>query len=327
MSHDFDIGEKLASMVDATLRSYRAHERIRHIGRVHFPSSAHIGRLIEKLLELVFPGFVGRQDLTEHNIAYHVGELLPQIGGLAFDQIFACICHEEQRSRGDNPNQRSCDRRARETTEKFLELLPAVRTMLAEDVEAALRGDPAAASTDEIVIAYPGLLAVSVYRLAHELHRLEVPLMPRVMTEWAHRETGVDIHPGASIGHRFFIDHGTGVVIGETTHIGDDVKLYQGVTLGAVSFPRDEAGNIIKVAKRHPTVENNVTIYASATILGGKTVIGEHSQVGGSVFLTASVPPYSTVVITPPDLKVRSADGVARLHDGTERRILPDYQI
>ncbi len=187
-----------------------------------------------------------------------------------------------------------------------MEGIPAVRELLAGDVQAAFDGDPAALNIDEVILAYPGLLAISVQRLAHPLYELEVPLMPRIMSEWAHARTGIDIHPGANIGRNFFIDHGTGVVIGETTDIGDNVKIYQGVTLGALSFPKDERGRVIRQAKRHPTVRDNVTIYANAIILGGDTVIGENSVIGGSVFVTSSVPPNSVVTFKPPELRLKT---------------------
>jgi serine O-acetyltransferase len=174
--------------------------------------------------------------------------------------------------------------------------------MLAGDVQAAFDGDPAAKSTDETIYCYPGLLAIMVQRLAHELLKLEVPLLPRVMTEYAHSLTGIDIHPGAKLGHNFFIDHGTGVVIGETTIIGDNVKIYQGVTLGALS---PAFGQLLRGQKRHPTIEDNVTIYAGATILGGETVIGTGSVIGGNVFITTSVPPHNQVSAEPPKLKYR----------------------
>ncbi len=188
-----------------------------------------------------------------------------------------------------------------------------MRLLLAEDVQAAYDGDPAAKSLDEIIFCYPGIAAVTVYRLAHNLHRLGVPLIPRMMTEYAHGKTGIDIHPGATIGPRFFIDHGTGVVIGETTQIGEDVKLYQGVTLGALSFPRDaETGEIVRDAKRHPTIENGVVIYANATILGGETVIGHHSVIASSAWITRSIAPYTKVTIENPQLRLRGAnDGIA----------------
>jgi len=196
---------------------------------------------------------------------------------------------------------------AAEAALHFAEGLPDLRAQLLEDAEAAVAGDPAAKSRTEVIATYPGFLAVMVYRLAHRLHRLGVPLLPRMMTEWAHSRTGIDIHPGAVIGPRFFIDHGTGVVIGETTEIGAGVTLYQGVTLGALNFPRDADGQIIRGRKRHPTIEDDVVIYAEATILGGNTVVGRGSEIGGNVWLTHSVPPGSRVV-APARVEMRSGD-------------------
>jgi serine O-acetyltransferase len=195
--------------------------------------------------------------------------------------------------------------------EVFLGRLPEIRALLVRDVQAAFDGDPAATNLDEVILAYPGVLAVSVYRIAHALHDLGVPMMARIMTEWAHSKTGCDIHPGAKIGAGFFIDHATGVVIGETTEIGEGVKLYQGVTLGALSLPKDASGHIIRGRKRHPTVENGSTLYANATVLGGQTVVGSESVIGGSVFLTRSIPPRSRVSLKEPDLRVASRDGAA----------------
>jgi serine O-acetyltransferase len=195
--------------------------------------------------------------------------------------------------------------------------------VLDEDVQAAFEGDPAAKGFDEILFCYPGVSAITVFRIAHQLHQLGVPLIPRMMTEYAHSKTGIDIHPGAMIGRRFFIDHGTGVVVGETTRIGDNVKIYQGVTLGALSFPRDENGNILRGVKRHPTLEDSVVIYANATILGGKTVIGHHSVVGSSAWITRSVEPYTTVTIESPQLRYR---GTAEPTTNPELSGL-DYQI
>jgi serine O-acetyltransferase len=177
--------------------------------------------------------------------------------------------------------------------------------MLTLDVRAAYEGDPAVRNTDEIIFCYPGLEAITVYRLAHALYGLQVPLIPRMMTEWAHSKTGIDIHPGARIGERFFIDHGTGVVIGQTCEIGARVKIYQGVTLGALSFPTDSDGIVVRGHKRHPTIEDNVVIYANATILGGGTVIGHDSVIGSNVWLTRSVPPRTTVLLEKPNLRMR----------------------
>ena len=189
---------------------------------------------------------------------------------------------------------------------KFLARLPEVKRLVASDVQAAYEGDPAATSPMEVVMAYPGLYAVTIHRLAHELYVLKVPIIPRIMSELAHSKTGIDIHPGATIGERFFIDHGTGVVVGETTVIGKNVKLYQGVTLGAKSFQKDpETGALVKGIKRHPNVEDNVVIYAGATILGGDTTIGHDSEIGGSVWLINSVPPNSRVYNKPPAPEIR----------------------
>jgi serine O-acetyltransferase len=191
---------------------------------------------------------------------------------------------------------------------EFLEKIPDLRKILATDVQAALAGDPAVKEVDEVIFCYPGLEAVTIYRVAHELYRLKIPFIPRMLTEWAHRETGIDIHPGARIADHFFIDHGTGVVIGQTCEIGRHVKIYQGVTLGALSFQTDDRGSLLRGddVKRHPTIEDRVVIYANATVLGGKTVIGKDSVVGSSVWLTRSVKPQTTVVLEKPKLRMRS---------------------
>jgi serine O-acetyltransferase len=201
------------------------------------------------------------------------------------------------------------DRDAKAIVDEFVAALPEVRRLVETDVDAAYDGDPAATSRMEVVMAYPGLYAVTVHRLAHVLYTLKVPILPRVMSELAHSKTGIDIHPGATIGERFFIDHGTGVVIGETTVIGRNVRLYQGVTLGGLSFAKDDNGALVKGLKRHPNIEDNVVIYANATILGGDTTIGHDSEIGGSVWLIESVPPNSRVYNKPPApvIKTRSA--------------------
>ena len=304
MSAEFTIGPKLPGLVDGIVASYRREALIQHINRVYLPDRGRIVELLERLVELMYPGFHGRQDLTEHNVAYHVGELLPRIGDLTFTQILQALCYQAEVN-GKDGGDGACRAKARELAMDYLSRLPAIRERLSGDVQAAYDGDPAALNTDETILAYPGLLAITVHRLAHELYDLGIPIMPRIMSEWAHTQTGVDIHPGAKIGRNFFIDHGTGVVIGETTDIGDNVKIYQGVTLGALSFPKDERGRLIRGAKRHPTVEDAVTIYANAIILGGKTVIGKGAVIGGGVFLTASVPAGATVTFTPPELRIR----------------------
>lgn len=190
--------------------------------------------------------------------------------------------------------------------DRFLLQLPRIRASLLNDVTAAYKGDPACKNYDEVILCYPGLQAVTVYRLAHELYLMDVPFLARMMTEWVHGETGVDIHPGATIGDHFFIDHGTGVVIGETCVIGEHVKIYQGVTLGALSFPQDERGELVRNTKRHPTLEDNVVIYANATVLGGNTLVGHDSVIGSSVWLTESVDPFTTVTMMKPKLRIRN---------------------
>ena len=223
MSEHFEIGEKLPGLVDAVVASYRSDERTHRIDGHHLPARQRIVELTELLLELVYPGYFGRQDLTTHNVAYHVGDLLPRIGDLLFDQTYQCLCYLDEYEGRLATNRKACDDRARRVTLDFLAKIPTIRDVIAGDVQAAYDGDPAALNTDEVILAYPGVLAVTVYRLAHELYLADVPLMPRIMTEWAHTVTGVDIHPGAAIGRSFFVDHATGVVIGETTTIGNNV--------------------------------------------------------------------------------------------------------
>ncbi len=304
------LGDALPRLVSRIVESYFSDARTRHIDREYLPSREVIIEVCDMLLELTYPGYIGRKGLTRHNIAFHVGELLPRLWDHLTNQITQCLCHEEEAvGPADNPSRAVCRDRAADLASRFVERIPDVRALLAEDVQAAYDGDPAASSTSEVILAYPAILAITIYRYAHELYQMDVPLMPRIMTEHAHYLTGIDIHPGARIGRYFFIDHGTGVVVGETTDIGEHVKLYQGVTLGALSFPKDERGRLIRGHKRHPTVCDNVTIYANAIVLGGETTLGAGSVIGGSVFLTRSVDPGHQVAITPPVLKVRPPPG------------------
>ena len=302
-----DLGDLLPRLVDRLVASYLADRRTQHVDGEYLPARAAIAGICDLLLELTYPGYIGRTHLTRHNISYHVGELVPRLWEHLTEQITQCLCHdaEERAQRGAAERQAPCHEQAAEIANRFITRIPDVREVLADDVQAAYDGDPAAESTSECILAYPAILAITIFRYAHELYEMNVPLMPRIMTEHAHHMTGIDIHPGARIGRCFFIDHGTGVVIGETTDIGDNVKIYQGVTLGALSFPKDERGRLIRGHKRHPTVGSNVTIYANAIILGGDTVLGEGCTIGGSTFLTSSVPPGCTVLTTPPELKVR----------------------
>ncbi len=266
------------------------------------PTPDRIVTLVDLLFALLYPGCYGNRHLTRENVAFHVGALLDDLAADLHElvqQALGSVC-------GQEPPCPHCSGRADEVVESFIAALPETRLLLVEDSQAALDGDPAARNLTEILLAYPGLEAITVHRLAHLLHQLEVPLLPRMLAEWAHRRTGVDIHPGARIGRRFFIDHGTGVVVGETTVIGDGVKLYQGVTLGALSFPKDEGGQLIRGARRHPTIEDGVVIYAGATILGGETVIGKGAVIGGNTWVTHSIPSGGRVINTPQEQRVES---------------------
>ena len=267
----------------------------------NLPVRDKVVALIESLMELLFPGYTGRRPVTRENIESVVLELLVVLRRELAEQIELALRHQcrlQDCPTGD------CGAMAARCAIDLLSRIPQIREMLKGDVQAAYDGDPAAKSFEEIVISYPHLLAISIYRVAHELNHLEVPLIPRMMSEYAHSRTGIDIHPGAHIGRNFFIDHGTGVVIGETAIIGDHVKIYQGVTLGAVSFPRDRSGQIIRDRKRHPTLEDHVTVYAEATILGDIT-IGAGSVIGGNVWIRESVPAGTIVTISKPDLVYR----------------------
>ncbi len=266
-----------------------ARERRFHI-QSH-PSRTMVIEIMETLRSVFFPGYFGRSELGTGSIRYHVGSTLDRILPPLQEQVQRGLCFVCDK---DPDNCPTCNGRAWEITRQFLTRLPAVRRLLATDVRAAYEGDPAATSPDEAIFCYPGVQAIMDQRLAHELHLLGVPLIPRIITEQAHSITGIDIHPGATIGESFFIDHGTGVVIGETCTIGKRVRIYQGVTLGARSFPLDEAGKPIKGIARHPIVEDDVVIYSGATILG-RVVIGRGSVIGGNVWLTRSVPPYSRI--------------------------------
>ncbi len=256
------------------------------------PSRETIIEIVESLRSVLFPGYFGTAEMTRESFRYHVGATLDRVVRLLREQIkrglcFYCVGDDS----GECP---ACEDRAENVTRAFLSRLPAVQAVLASDVIAAYEGDPAAASPDEAVYCYPGLRAITSFRIAHEIFRLGVPLIPRIITEHAHSVTGIDIHPGAVIGENLFIDHGTGVVVGETCEIGDRVRIYQGVTLGAKSFPLDDHGNPVKGVPRHPLVEDDVVIYAGATILG-RVTIGRGSVIGGNVWLTRNVPPGSRI--------------------------------
>lgn len=265
--------------------------RDRH--EVPMPSVRLLGEVMELVRAILFPGYFGNSDLNPRNMEYYTGAAVDKLVTLLSEQIksgFCVNCFLEEVSYCED-----CHKKAHTCIEQFIISLPAIRQQLATDVEAAFYGDPAAKSKNETIFCYPSIKALTSYRTAHRLYELGIPLIPRILTEMAHSETGIDIHPGAQIGDYFFIDHGTGTVIGETAIIGKNVRLYQGVTLGAVSFPADDNGNPIKGIPRHPIVEDDVIIYAGATILG-RVTIGKGSEIGGNVWITSDVPPHTHVV-------------------------------
>lgn len=272
------------------------------------PSVENVIGLIHDLRDILFPGIHRNRRREPGSAVADYASQLVRIQSRLRLEVSRALVHSRQamlRIHGSEPAAPTAG--AAELADRFLAQLPALHRLLLSDVEAAFNNDPAAKTREEIVLCYPGIEAITVYRIAHELLILGVPYLPRIMTEWAHKQTGIDIHPGAKIGGSFFIDHGTGVVIGETCEIGEGVTLYQGVTLGAWSFPRDEDGNLIRGTKRHPTLEDRVTIYSNATILGGTTVIGAGSQIGSSVSLNRSIPANTIVTIERPSLKFREA--------------------
>ena len=307
MATDIRLKEGLPEITEALVATYTECRHINHLGHKPLPSREAIVEILADLMDILYPGYVRRQNLHMGNVEYHVGDLVDGLHDKLTQQIARALRHDFDEESG--PAERlDFEAVAQHKAIELLKRLADLRTILEQDVQAAFVGDPAAKSFHEIIFCYPGLEAVTVYRIAHELLLLGVPLIPRMMTEHAHSKTGIDIHPGARIGQSFFIDHGTGVVIGETCDIGAHVKLYQGVTLGALSFPRDSAGNIIRGMKRHPTLENDVVVYANATILGGDTVIGHHAVIGSSVWLTHGVDPYTVVSMEKPSLRIKSPE-------------------
>jgi len=284
------MSHKLAEIGESLVESFRKYGGINHLDGANLPSREAVVGVTQDLLRLMFPGFYDKDPIPTNQIAAYASELVSSVARRLENEIRRSLEYRprDQSERGDVADT------ALRVTHEFLQALPEVRATLQTDVTAAYEGDPAAISTEEVILAYPGIESIAVQRMAHLLYRQHVALIPRIMTEWVHNKTGIDIHPGAQIGPYFFIDHGTGVVIGETTVIGSNVKIYQGVTLGAKSFPKDEKGRVVKGIKRHPNIDNGVTIYAGATILGNITV-GRGSVIGGNVWLLDSVPPESVV--------------------------------
>ena len=317
-----ELNERLPKVVDVLVKSMLDEPSLEHLNRVNLPSRDVIIDCIKKLRQLLFPGYFGMQGLTREHLPFRIGELVMELSDQLYQQVRCCLRYTKQIPGGNGDSERcvQCDKDAADMVATFFDRLPAVRELVALDVQAAFDGDPAAQSTDETILCYPGVFAITVQRMAHELYKLKVPLLPRIMTEYAHSLTGIDIHPGARLGRRLFIDHGTGVVVGETTEIGQNVKIYQGVTLGALA---PGFGQLLRGHKRHPTIEDDVTIYSGATILGGETVIGRGATIGGNVFITSSVPPLNQVSAEPPKLKYRDR----RPRAMREQEFVADFQI
>jgi serine O-acetyltransferase len=303
MAADLRVKETLPEITEALVASYTECSRINHLGHEALPSREAVTDILGDLYEVIYPGFGRRQHLHIGNVEYYIGSLVDALHDKLTEQIARALRHDmcEESPHID------FEALAQGKTVEFLKRLPSVRDVLDRDVAAAFRGDPAARSHHEIIFCYPGLEAITIYRLAHELLNLRVPYVPRMMTELAHSKTGIDIHPGAHIGEGFFIDHGTGVVIGETCDIGNNVKLYQGVTLGALSFQKDADGELVRGTKRHPTLEDDVIVYANATILGGATTVGTRCVIGSNVWLTQSVAADTVVVLEKPALRLRGS--------------------
>ena len=293
-SHRKELSKAITSIL-GTLEDERCFA---HVGDepIHFSTS--VKEMIDKFREILFPGYFSKEKIDGANIVYSMGQTLSQLYDIISEQVIHVLRHDCLRY-GRTCSE--CESSGNGVALKIIWTIPELRLTLAEDIKGAYDGDPAAKSHDEVIFSYPGLYAITVYRIAHELHNLKVPQLPRIMTEHAHSLTGIDIHPGAKIGKRFVIDHGTGVVVGETSVIGTNVRIYQNVTIGALSLPPD-AGEKLRDAKRHPTIEDDVIIYSGATILGGETIVGARSVVGGSVWLTESVPPDTKVFMESPSL-------------------------
>lgn len=291
----------LPDIVSAITDNYAKSDMLMGKSGKSLPTRSGIIDILNDLKMVLFPGYFNTEPVHIHNADYYTGQLLSDIHSKLTEQVALALAYERE------PDITSATpalmAEAEQICQDFLTAIPDIQKMLLLDVQAGYDGDPAAKNREQIIFSYPGFYAVMVYRLAHELYQMNVPFIPRIMTEHAHGKTGIDINAGATIGKYFFMDHGTGIVIGETTIIGDYVKLYQGVTLGALST---RGGQHLSGVKRHPTIEDRVTIYANATILGGETVIGKESVIGGGAFITSSIPEKTRVVITPPELSIKN---------------------
>ncbi|MBW1786839.1 MAG: serine acetyltransferase [Deltaproteobacteria bacterium] len=293
---------ELSAVVETLKNRYLKHYPAAACGGRSLPSHGAVILMMERCRRILFPGYFGFRGSSPIQLTYFLGREASLLLEELEEQIAFAVRHQ-QHENGTPPE--SSRRLAREASRALIEGLAEARALLEADIEAAMRGDPAAKGPDEVIFCYPGFFAILVYRIAHRLYELGVPLLPRMMTEHAHSLTGVDIHPGATIGESFFIDHGTGVVIGESTEIGKRVRIYQGVTLGALNLPRD-AGPRFRNKKRHPSIKDDVIIYSNATILGGETIIGARAVIGGNVWITESVPPDTKVILKKPELTYRA---------------------
>ncbi|MDR2476478.1 MAG: serine acetyltransferase [Treponema sp.] len=280
---------RLDKTIDSLMGTYSAHGMVNHSGGANLPGREIITHIVQGLDELIFPGFRENQGLDHNNLRLITAEKVNHLARELIHEVEKSLAFSA-RSGDFSCGHGGCHAAAELIVNSFFEELPAIRRILSLDMEANFRGDPAAKNIEEVILSYPGFRAITVHRLAHYFWKAQVPLIPRMMSEMVHGSTGIDIHPGAEIGESFFIDHGTGVVIGETTIIGRNVKVYQGVTLGALSVKKEESR-----CKRHPTIEDDVTIYSNATILGGETVIGRGSTIGGNVWITESIPPNTMI--------------------------------
>lgn len=303
MSSDFATTQTLQQQIkQLTKKIIQDYDQDRAIDNkedlFHQPNREIIFECIRNLLRILYPGFYQSSNYKVYNISDFISVLIEDVMFHLSKQIYIAMRYKQDIK---DEEKQELQNKAQAITMSFLERIPYVRSYLEEDLQAAFDGDPAAFNLDEIIISYPGLFAISIYRLAHELYLLDIPLIPRVMTEYAHSRTGIDIHPGATIGHNFFIDHGTGIVIGQSTIIGNNVKIYQGVTLGALST---HGGQKLRNVRRHPTIEDNVTIYSNASVLGGETVIGEGSVIGGNAFITKSIKPKTRVNVKIQELQL-----------------------
>jgi serine O-acetyltransferase len=292
----------LPRISDKLMAAYASHGDLRHLEGRDLPSKQRIVGILDDIMAILFPNLLDDNSLTKANVWYFLGRTLDSLRISLEEEItksLKYVCLKEKECPID-----VCREKAQKVAADMVECIPEIKRRLSRDVQAAYSGDPAAKSLEEVILSYPCVYAIATYRIAHELYSRQIPIIPRMMSEHAHSLTGIDIHPGAKVGENFFIDHGTGVVIGETTEIGNNVRIYQGVTLGGQSLPPEEVSRL-RGKKRHPTIKDDVIIYSGATILGGKTVIGKGAIIGGNVWITSSIPPNTTVTIATPKLSFR----------------------